>query len=301
MRLESALGSLSLFMFAGFAIGLVIGDPTGMSAPLSLIALGTIMTLSMSDMVLELGKTGSGFIKGLVPALMTFGILTPALIAASFFFDGQLRLGWMLTAAMPAAVAIVPYSERMRGDIRLALHGEIAIYLLALALTPAIAIVLLNASVDVVELLKVLLLLIIGPLVLSRLVRRARFSTRVRGTATNLAFFFFFLIVVGANRNIFFQDTPILLALAIASFVTVFGVGLLMDRALKGRDDPRRKTLTMFATIKNTGLAIAVALSINMPEMAIPPTMLVIFEMIWVIYLSSWKYNRKGASIRALT
>jgi BASS family bile acid:Na+ symporter len=301
MRLESILGSLSLFMFAGFAIGLVIGDPTGMSAPLSMIALGAIMTLSMSDMVLELGKTGSGFIKGLVPALMTFGILTPIFIAASFLFDGQLRLGWMLTAAMPAAVAIVPYSERMRGDVRLALHGEIAIYLLALALTPAIAIVMLNASVDVVELLKVLLLLIIVPLALSRLVRRARFSERIRGTATNLAFLFFFLIVVGANRNIFFQETQVVLALAIASFVTVFGVGLLVDRTLKGRDDPRRRTLTMFATIKNTGLAIAVALSIGMPEMAIPPTMLVIFEMIWVIYLSSWKYNHKGASNRAPT
>jgi predicted Na+-dependent transporter len=70
---------------------------------------------------------------------------------------------------------------------------------------------------------------------------------------------------------------------------------------LKGRDDPGRRTLTMFATIKNTGLAIAVALSINMPEMAIPPTMLVIFEMIWVIYLSSWKYNHKGGSTRAPT
>lgn len=301
MRLESALGSLSLFMFAGFAIGLVIGDPTGMSAPLSLITLGTIMTLSMSDMVLELGKTGSGFIEGLVPALMTFGILTPVFIAASFFFDGQLRLGWMLTAAMPAAVAIVPYSERMRGNMRLALHGEIAIYLLALVLTPAIAIVMLNASVDMVELLKVLLLLIIVPLALSRLVRRARFSARVRGTTMNLTFFFFSLIVVGANRNIFFQETQVVFALAIASFVTVFGVGLLVDRILKGRDDPARRTLTMFATIKNTGLAIAVALSIGMPEMAIPPTMLVIFEMIWVIYLSSWKYNHKGAPSRAPT
>ena len=301
MRLASVLGSLSFFMFAGFIVGIIIGDPTGMSAPLSMIALGTIMTLSMSDMVIELGKTGSGFIEGLVPALMTFGILTPIFIAASFFFDGQLRLGWMLTAAMPAAVAIVPYSERMKGNVRLALHGEIAIYLLALVLTPAIAIVMLNASVDVFELLKVLLLLIIVPLVLSRLVRKARLGDKVRGTVTNLTFFFFFLIVVGANRNIFFRETQIVLALAIASFVTVFGVGLLVDRSLKGRDDPRRRTLTMFATIKNTGLAIAVALSINMPEMAVPPTMLVIFEMIWVIYLSSWKYNHKGGSSRAPT
>ncbi|HUW43293.1 MAG TPA: hypothetical protein VMW02_03555 [Thermoplasmata archaeon] len=301
MRLESALGSLSFFMFAGFAIGLAIGDPTGMSAPLSMIALGVIMTLSMSDMVIELGKAGSGFIEGLVPALMTFGILTPVLIAVSFCFDGQLRLGWMLAAAMPAAVAVVPYSGRMRGDMRLALHGEIAIYLLALALTPAIAIVMLNASVDVVELLKVLLLLIIVPLALSRLVRRMRFSERARGAATNLTFFFFSLIVVGANRSVFFRDAPVVLALAIASFVTVFGVGLLVDRGLKGRDDPERRTLTMFATIKNTGLAIAVALSIGMPEMAVPPTMLLIFEMIWIIYLSSWKYNHKGASSRAPT
>lgn len=301
MTLQSILGNLSAYMFAGFALGLIFGDPTGMSAPLSMIALGLIMTLSMSDMVLEFGKTGSAIAEGLVPAFMTFCVLTPVYLIASLFFEGPLRFGWMLTAAMPAAVAIVPYSERLKGDLRLALHGEIVIYLLALIVTPAIAIATLNATVDVVELLKILLLLILIPLALSRLVRRARLSERIRGGATNLTFLFFFLIVVGANRDIFLQDLPIVLALAAASFVTVFGLGLLVDRVLRSRESPRRKTLTMFSTIKNTGLAIAVALSLGTPEMAVPATMLVIFEMIWVIFLSSWKYGKRGLATQALT
>lgn len=301
MRARNIGSNLSIYMFVGFVLGLALGDPTGMSATLSMIALGIIMTLSMSDMVIGFGKAGSAIVEGLTPALMTFALLTPMYIVASFFFEGDLRLGWMLTAAMPAAVAIAPYSNRMKGDLRLALRGEIAIYLIALALTPAIAIVALNATVEVIELLKILLLLIIAPLALSRIVRRARLKEKTRGAAINITFLFFSLIVVGANRDIFLRDPATIAALAAVSFAVVFGLGLLVDRMLKCSESPRRKTLTMFSTLKNTGLAIAVALSLNVPEMAVPPTMLLIFEMLWVIFLSSWKYNNRGASSRAPT
>jgi len=298
MKLNDVLGSLPLYIMLGLILGLVFGDLTGESATLSMLLLGFIMTFSMSEMVFDFSR-GEGFFREWVaPVLLNYALLTPTMLGIGFFFGGDLGLGWALAASMPAAIAIVPYTERMKGDMRIALHGEIAIYLLALVLTPAIALVTLGANVDAFELLKTLLLLILVPMGLSRLVRRARLGARTRGMAINLAFLAFIAVVIGANRGVFFYDLMTVLALAAASFVAVFGIGHLVDLAFRRRPAGERRALTLFSALKNTGLAIAVALSIGIDEMALPATMLIIFEMLWAIYLFAWKYRDAGSPER---
>lgn len=290
MNSHRFLGNMSIYMAAGFILGMILGDPTGMSATLSMIALGIIMTLSMTEIALETGVSGSGMVRGIGPLLLTFCVNTPVFIAASFFFEGELALGWILAASMPAAVAIIPYAERLKGDTALSLSGEIVIYLASLVLTPVIAITALHAEVDITELLKVILILVLIPLIVSRGIRRANLSERVRGGTINLTFLFFFLIVIGANRSVFLEEQITVIKLAVASFITIFGVGILIDRLLAAKRRDHRIVLTLFSTTKNTGLAIAIALSLARPEMALAPTMLVIFELLWVIFLSSWYY-----------
>jgi len=291
MRPNSVLLSLPPYMMLGFVLGLVLGDPTGESATISMIALGFMMTFSMSDMVFEFSRGEGAFRQWVAPALLSYGLLTPIMLVMGLVFGSELGLGWALAASMPAAIAIVPYSERMRGDMRIALHGEIGIYLVALVLTPAIAVMTLGANVDVLELLKTLLLLILIPMGLSRLVRRMRLGAGTRSMATNLAFMIFFIVVVGANRGVFFGKPMTVLSLAAASFIAVFVVGHMVDFALRGRPAGERRVLTMFSVLKNTGLAIAVSLSLGIDEMALPATMLVIFEMLWAVYLFAWKYK----------
>jgi len=127
--------------------------------------------------------------------------------------------------------------------------------------------------------------------VFSRMVKMAKPSERTKELTMKLVILFFFMIVIGANREIFLEEQEAILKLIIASFIALFGVGLMIDRILKRIEMPQRKTLTMFATIKNTGMAIAVCLALFPPQAAMPPTMLIIFEMIWMIFLISWKYN----------
>ena len=291
MKLSGLVTSLPPYMMLGLVLGMLFGDPTGESANISMIALGFMMTFSMSEMGFEFSGGGRSFLEFGAPALLSFGLLTPVLLAIGILFGGNLGLGWMLAACVPAAIAIVPYSERMRGDMKVALHGEIAIYLLALAVTPITAAVALGASVDIYELLKTLLLLIIIPMGLSRIVRRLKLRSGTRDIATNLAFMIFFMVVVGANRGVFTGDPQVVMLLAVASFLAVFGIGHIADYAFRRRAAGERRVLTMFAALKNTGLAIAVALGLGIDEMALPATMLVIFEMLWAVYLFAWKYK----------
>ena len=292
--MNGILTSLPPYMMLGFFLGLLFGDPTGESATISMLALGFMMTFSMSEMVFDFRRGEGAFREFAAPALLSFGLLTPILIFIGLIYGGDLGLGWWLAASMPAAIAIVPYSERMKGDMKIALHGEITVYLLALVVTPTLAAVMLGANVDVSELLKTLLLLILIPMGLSRIVRRMKLGAATRGVATNVAFMIFFMVVVGANRGIFFGDTMSVAILAIASFAAVFGVGGAVDFALRRKKVGERRVLTMFSALKNTGLAIAVSLNLGIDEMALPATMLVIFEMLWAVYLFSWKYKDKG-------
>jgi len=256
-----------------------------------MIALGAMMTLSMSDIAIDRKRVRIDFMRGLWPLIMSFGILTPVFMLVSFFFEGDFKIGWILAAAMPAGVMIVPYSTILKADVRLALYGELAIYLLAFIIAPAIAILALGTGIDIGGLLWVLLMLILLPLAFSRMVKMAKPSERTKELTMNLVVLFFFMIVIGANREIFLEEQEAILKLIIASSIALFGVGLTVDRILKRIEMPQRKTLTMFATIKNTGMAIAVCLALFPPQAAMPPTMLVIFEMIWMIFLISWKYN----------
>jgi len=294
MKRNSVLLSLPPYMMLGFFLGLLFGDPTGESATVSLLALGFMMTFSMSEMVFEFSRGEGTFREWVAPVLLSFGLATPVLLAMGFLFGGDLGMGWMLVASVPAAIAIVPYSERMSGNMRIALHGEIAIYLLAIALTPAIAVITLGANVDVFELLKTLLLLILIPMGLSRIVRRLKLGAKTKGMATNLAFMMFFMVVVGANRGIFFGEPMTVFVLAAASFTAVFIVGHLVDFSLRNKPTGDRRVLTMFSALKNTGLAIAVALSLGIDEMALPATMLLIIEMVWAVYLFAWKYKENA-------
>lgn len=291
MKIRKLLSGVSLYLLSGFFLGLIVGDPTGQSGTISMIALGAMMTLSMAEIRIDRAAFGNELSKGLIPAAMCFGVLTPVFLLASVFFEGDFRTGWIMAAAMPAGVMIVPYASMLRSNMKLALYGELSIYLIAIIATPVIASVAIGASVSFFELFWILLVLILVPLGLSRAVISIKLDDRIRTRTLNFIMLFFFMIVVGANRAVFFEDLQIVVMLIFASFATIFGTGLLLDRLLFSMDKPRRKTLTMFGTIKNTGLAIAICLTIFPEEAAMPATMLVIFEMLWVIFLVSWKYD----------
>ncbi|HDP96193.1 MAG TPA: hypothetical protein ENN25_00660 [Euryarchaeota archaeon] len=291
MKIRRLLSGISLYLLLGFFLGLIVGDPTGQSGTISMIALGAMMTLSMAEIRMDRTSFGSDLSKGLIPAVMCFGVLTPIFLLTSVFFEGDFRTGWIMAAAMPAGVMIVPYASVLRSDMKLALYGELAIYLIALIATPVIAYIAIGASVSFFELFWILLVLILVPLGLSRVVISIKLDDRVRTRTMNFIMLFFFMIVVGANRSVFFEDLQMVVMLVLASFATIFGTGLLLDRLLSFMDKPRKKTITMFGTIKNTGLAIAICLTIFPEKAAMPATMLVIFEMVWIIFLISWKYD----------
>jgi len=81
--------------------------------------------------------------------------------------------GLVLIAAVPPAVAIIPFTGILKGNQNLSLFGTVGAHLGGLVITPLIAVGLLGAaSFDPYKLLMTLLMLIVLPLIVSRLLIR---------------------------------------------------------------------------------------------------------------------------------
>ena len=197
--------------------------PAGQAAPrlepLVLPALALVMTLALLEVSGASFKSARGL---MLPVLAGLGL--------NFVVNGGLVLGlsvlmapgkalftgFVLIAAVPPAVAVVPFTALLRGDRSFAFLGTIGCYLAALIITPLMAVGLLGTTfIHPLKIFWILAVLIVLPLILSRLVRRAGWVEsleRVRGPITNWSFALITYTIVGLNRELFLHDPGALLA-----------------------------------------------------------------------------------------
>src|SRR4030066_326945 len=68
--------------------------------------------------------------------LESYGALTGLIVAMAFLFSDEYRWGWILMAAAPSAVSVVPFTTVLGGETVKSLFSTAANYLAALALVP---------------------------------------------------------------------------------------------------------------------------------------------------------------------
>jgi BASS family bile acid:Na+ symporter len=129
MYLTSCLSSLlgpirsSSFIFAlAVILGLCYPAPAHILEPLITPALLMIMIFS----IVEIDLSTRGELKGTLIGLCLNYILLSSLIIvlSSFLADESLRQGFVVMAAVPPAVAVLPLTKLLRGDSRLSLYAE---------------------------------------------------------------------------------------------------------------------------------------------------------------------------------
>src|SRR5207245_5710264 len=111
------------------------------------------------------------------PCLVAFGLSYVVLSGLILVFavlspDPQIRNGWVLMAAVPPAIAVVPITSILKGDTRRAVIALALLYVLGLGLVPAITLVFTNRSAPLGDLVSQTVLLVGAPLVDAALLRR---------------------------------------------------------------------------------------------------------------------------------
>ncbi len=298
MRPRSLLESYPTMMALGLSLGLVTGGFPSHTKEVSMASLAFLMTLSLSTVKLAEAR-GRGQVKHAATAvLLNYGALTALILLLGLFFSEDLWWGWALMAAAPSAVAVVPFTSVLGGPTAKALFSTAVIYVLALALMPLITLLLIGYAVSVSDLLISLLLLIVLPMALSRGVARIRIGKSTSAIMTNISFAVLIFAVAGSNRDAFLGGPMTVLAISLACMVRTFGIGLAVEGVLRLRGMPReeRTTHVLFASYKNLGLTATLAIALFEPIVAVPATICIVFEVVWMIFLL--KYY-PGAGTRA--
>ena len=298
--LKSLLRNRNAIFLLALAAGLAFPAVTPVTRHLVLPALALAMALSTMEIGNDLFRKPRALIfPAFLGIIMSYIILGNIIIGLAAFMirDETIWTGFILLAAVPPAVAVIPFSGFLKGNGPLSLVGTVGAYLGGLAIMPLIAFGLLrSAAFDPLQLLMVTLELIVLPLCVSRVLIREGWRERIapyRGTATNWSFFVVLYTLVGLNRNIILGQTSILLPVAAISILTMFVLGFLIDWIGSRFHLPRetRTSLVLLGTLKNQGMAGGIALTMFSQEAALPAavsTMVMIVYIIWLDFRKRW-------------
>jgi len=302
MHLLGLLRNNRFIFLLAVTVGLTFDGIANYTEPTVAPVLGLIMTLSVLDIssavLLDFRKIVSPILAALI---LNYVVLSGMLIGLSFLFIGDqlLHTGFVLVAAVPPAVAVIPFTHYLGGNTKISLVGNIAAYLAALIITPVICILFLGTNfIEPTRLLIILAELIIGPFIVSRILRRTHIVStmdRWRGPIVNWSFFLVIYTIVGLNRDAFFQEPYTLLLISAIAFASTFALGEVINTLSRflGVDRADRISFLLLGTRKTYGLAGAIALIFFSSRAAIPAAVTSVFSIIHFMWLT-WRVKRMG-------
>lgn len=288
----------------GLAVGLGLALPQGArwTALAMMPALALVMTLATIHVPNSYFRDPRAILApSLAGIAMTYIVLGGVILTASALVvrDPNLWIGFVLIAAVPPAVAVIPFTAILEGDISYTLSGTVASYLAALLVMPVMFIVLVGtAFADPYKLIRIMLLLIVLPLILSRLILYLGWAGRIepfRGLLTDWGFFIVLYSMIGVNRDLIFSQPMTIAPVALVVLASTFGLGAVVEKAgvfLK-KDPPRIVSLVLLGTLKNQGIAGGLAIALFEKEAALPSAVYSVFMIVYILWLDLRHQRRK--------
>ena len=301
-RLKRLFQNTGFILILAVVLGLIFNQGASTIRPVVTPILGVIMTFS----VLSISSKAFTEFRTMLPPIalsivLSFVVLGGAFIGLSALIidDYEIWTGFVLIAAVPPAVAVIPYTYRLGGNTSFSLIGSVAAYLSALVITPLISISFLGVNfIEPTKLLITMTQLILAPLVLSRILRMTGIVPlleKYRGIVVNWGFFIVVYIIIGLNRDTFLGEPLTLLRVSAIGFITSFVFTYIINYGGRffGVSKADRISLILLGTRKNYGLAAAVSLAFFSPRVAMPTAVAMAFAILQFIWLNFTVKNMK--------
>jgi BASS family bile acid:Na+ symporter len=293
-RLKKIFQNRNFILILAMMIGLVWGRGSGWTEKATLPVLALVMTLSTMGIS---GNAFRSFRAFIGPALA--GIAMSYLILGSFLLglnallirDEALRAGFVIIAAVPPAVAVIPFTFFLKGNGPFSLVGTIGAYLGAFVIMPLIALGFIGlALIDPIKLVIIMVELILVPLIVSQILVRFRMDIRlepIKGTITNWSFFIVTYTIVGLNRELILYQPLSLLPVVSIALASTFFLGWTIEKIGNiFKISPNTITsLILLGTLKNYGLAGGLALALFSKQTSVPATVSTVFMTVYIIWL----------------
>ena len=213
-------------------------------------------------------------------------VLGTFLIVAGSFLETEFFEGFVVLAVAPPAVAVIPFTYILKGDLKLSVVGLTFAYLGSVFIAPVIIFLIFGERISYVELLKTLIEFIIIPMLLAFFVSKTKFHAKIKENRDYIMAILMFLVIytiIGINRDEFFKSE--MLYLLIIGFLKAFGVGFSVFCLLKKRERKKRISFTLFSSFKNCAISAAIALELFGERASLSPVMAIPFEILFFFVL----------------
>jgi BASS family bile acid:Na+ symporter len=293
--LNRYLKNSNLFFLIAFILGLIFGDYASSLKRYILPSLILIMSLSttkitLSELIHVKKYIGDIFLVFLINYLFLSGLI---LLANHLLVkDHDLYVGFVVMAAIPSAVAVLPFTYLLKGKMMVSLIGSASLYLLALVIAPLISFQLLDIGrIEPLKLISTLVQMILIPFLVSRLLLKWKAFHQVKENTNilvNLALALIIYVVIGINRSTFLGHFDVLILVSSIAFLRTFVSGHLIDlfSRLAGIDRERRMSYVLFGSFKNLGLAATITIVLFNERAAIPAAVTIPFEILFFIWFN---------------
>ncbi|WP_348304715.1 hypothetical protein [Methanothrix sp.] len=284
-RIVDLIQNSTLVLILSVLLGLTLPGPAGATEAFVTPALMVMMAFSLTEVDLGRDIKSSGSLKsGFLGIIINYGLLSGLILLLSYSLpDESLRNGFVIMAAVPPAVAVLPMTHILKGDMSLSFAGEILSYLASLLLMPLIIYLFVHQTgISPIYLLQISIVLILIPALASRLVRLLPINPVL---PINLGFFLVTYTVIGLNQGALWTNGW---SVAWVSIARTFAVGLavfILARSA-GLTSSQAISLTLLGSFKNLGLAAAVSLLLVGPAAGLPAAFCVLAETAFFILLS---------------
>jgi BASS family bile acid:Na+ symporter len=295
------LNNRNFIFLLAIIFGLVLPQAAQWTKILMMPALAMVMMLATINVPNDYFLNPRAILKpSLAGILMTYVILSGAilLVSALLICDRNLWIGFVLIAAVPPAVAVIPFTAILEGNVSATLSGTVASYLAALLIMPLMFWIFIGTGFDdPYKLVRIMLLLIVLPLVLSRMIIYFNWQDRlapVRGSLTNWGFFIVLYSIIGVNRDLIFSQPLTIIPVAVIAFATTFVLGWVIQKTgvFLNVDKENIVSLVLQGTLKNQGISGGLAIALFAKEAAVPSAIYSIFMILYIMWLD-WR-RQKG-------
>lgn len=270
-----------------FTIALILGlTAPGYAQSLGFLitpALVIAMSISLRNLRLrELSADG----KTLKILFLNFGVQSLLIVGLAMVLieDPLLVFGFIVLAATPPAVSLIPFTYLLSGDLKLTTQAEVACYLFSVFFAPTTIYLLTGGAVNLGHLTATIGVLILVPLVASQFLSKIKSDVwRFDKAAINLLIGLVIYVVLGLNQNIIFTENSYFWIIGFILIAKTFGLGLIVLRVVKDRS--KAITYSLFSSYKNSGVAAAIALALFPAKASIPIALNVVVESAYIVLL----------------
>ena len=291
----SIIKNRNTLLIAAIVFGLLWGDIAHDFKFLTLYILGVVLSFSTSGIAISEMKSKKDLIQSMGMGVglnyLLFGLV---LIPTAYFLSPTKEIFWgfVVIAATPPGVAIIPFSILLGGDLKRATLATLGGFIASIFLAPLIIKIFTgNENLEFLPLFYAMVKLIVVPMLISRLLILKPFESftiKYRGKIVNWGFALIIFIAVGINRHVFLSNFDILFKVSLVLFISMFVLGQIYDFLLfkLGINAKERMTQNLTLVLKSSGFSVVTALQLFGEEGVIPSAVMSVFVLAYLLFLT---------------